>query len=396
MEEKIYSARNLDEAINDACADLVVTSDRLNYVVIQEATNGFFGIGAKPCKIRVIINNEDQEQAEELKTVKPEKKETVKKEEAVQKNAPKADRPAKEKEVRNQNSERRDSFKKPERRNDQKADQKNDQKNDQRNDQKRDQRAEEKSEQRTEQKSKNLKKKPVQDRRQIAEQKNVKPDDASVRADRGYIRNEENRNEKVSQSESLRNEDPAEKKQEQNGQHSRVYERVPVSPEEAGEAVKAAEDFLTGLFSSMDMKISCSTEFNNETNELVADLSGEDMGVLIGKRGQTLDALQYLTSQVVNKHQSSYIRVKLDTENYRERRKESMETFAQNIALKVKRTKKPVALEPMNPYERRIIHSVLQGDKEIVTRSEGVEPYRHVVICPVRKRKTGFGAQEQQ
>ena len=89
MEEKIYSARNLDEAINDACADLVVTSDRLNYVVIQEATNGFFGIGAKPCKIRVIINNEDQEQAEEKKTVKPEKKETVKKEEAVQKNAPK-------------------------------------------------------------------------------------------------------------------------------------------------------------------------------------------------------------------------------------------------------------------------------------------------------------------
>ena len=136
------------------------------------------------------------------------------------------------------------------------------------------------------------------------------------------------------------------------------------------------------------MNISYRGEFKSENNELIVDLSGEDMGVLIGKRGQTLDALQYLTSQVVNKHQTAYIRVKIDTENYRERRRETMESLAQNIALKVKKTHKPVALEPMNPYERRIIHAYLQNDKDIITKSEGVEPYRHVIVCPVKKKKS--------
>ena len=154
-----------------------------------------------------------------------------------------------------------------------------------------------------------------------------------------------------------------------------------------GDPVKTAEEFLTNLFKSMEMNISYKGEFKSENNELVVDLSGEDMGVLIGKRGQTLDALQYLTSQVVNKHQTAYIRVKIDTENYRERRRETMETLAQNIAQKVKRTGKPVALEPMNPYERRIIHSILQNEKDIITRSEGVEPYRHVIVCPAKRRK---------
>ena len=120
------------------------------------------------------------------------------------------------------------------------------------------------------------------------------------------------------------------------------------------------------------------------------------MGVLIGKRGQTLDALQYLTSQVVNKHQTAYIRVKIDTENYRERRRETMETLAQNIAQKVKRTHKPVALEPMNPYERRIIHSILQNEKDIITRSEGVEPYRHVIVCPAKKNRRSFEKQNDK
>jgi spoIIIJ-associated protein len=114
---------------------------------------------------------------------------------------------------------------------------------------------------------------------------------------------------------------------------------------------------------------------------------GEDMGNLIGKRGQTLDSLQYLTSLVVNKNHEEYIRVKLDTENYRERRKETLESLAKNIAFKVKRTKRPVKLEPMNPYERRIIHSTLQGDKYVYTKSEGEEPYRHVVVMLKRERR---------
>ncbi len=114
--------------------------------------------------------------------------------------------------------------------------------------------------------------------------------------------------------------------------------------------------------------------------EIGVNLSGDDMGILIGKRGQTLDSLQYLVSLVVNKGRDGYIRVKLDTENYRERRKETLETLAKNIAYKVKRTKRPVSLEPMNPYERRIIHSALQNDRYVVTRSDGEEPFRHVVI----------------
>ena len=120
--------------------------------------------------------------------------------------------------------------------------------------------------------------------------------------------------------------------------------------------------------------------FDQGERELSINMSGDDMGILIGKRGQTLDSLQYLVSLVVNKESEDYIRVKLDTENYRERRKETLETLAKNIAYKVKRTRRPVSLEPMNPYERRIIHSALQNDKFVVTRSDGEEPFRHVVI----------------
>ena len=119
---------------------------------------------------------------------------------------------------------------------------------------------------------------------------------------------------------------------------------------------------------------------DNEEDTVNINLSGEDMGVLIGKRGQTLDSLQYLVSLVANKESEKYFRVKLDTENYRERRKETLESLAKNIAYRVKRTRKPVSLEPMNPYERRIIHSTLQNDKYVSTKSEGEEPFRHVVV----------------
>lgn len=138
--------------------------------------------------------------------------------------------------------------------------------------------------------------------------------------------------------------------------------------------------FLADVFGAMDMDVDIKAAFNPEEREISIDLSGNEMGILIGKRGQTLDSLQYLISLVVNKNSDDYIRVKLDTENYRERRKETLETLAKNIAYKVKRTKRNVSLEPMNPYERRIIHSSLQDDKFVITRSEGEEPFRHVVI----------------
>ena len=132
----------------------------------------------------------------------------------------------------------------------------------------------------------------------------------------------------------------------------------------------------------MNMEVSVNVE--TKDNEMNINLSGNDMGVLIGKRGQTLDSLQYLTSIVVNKGKKEYIRVKVDTENYRSRRKETLENLAKNLAYKAKRTKNPVSLEPMNPYERRIIHSALQNDKYVTTHSEGEEPYRKVIITPVK------------
>ncbi len=141
-----------------------------------------------------------------------------------------------------------------------------------------------------------------------------------------------------------------------------------------------AKDFLNRVFEAMNLPVTIETSYDEEEKELSINLVGDDMGILIGKRGQTLDSLQYLVSMVLNKDSEGYLRVKLDTENYRARRKETLETLAKNIAYKVKRTKRSVSLEPMNPYERRIIHAALQNDKYVTTRSEGEDPFRHVVI----------------
>ena len=141
-----------------------------------------------------------------------------------------------------------------------------------------------------------------------------------------------------------------------------------------------ARIFLNDVFTAMNMTVVVDVAYNEESREMDIDLSGDEMGVLIGKRGQTLDSLQYLVSLVVNKESEDYISVKVDTENYRKRRKETLENLAKNIAYKVKRTKRPVSLEPMNPYERRIIHSALQNDRYVTTHSEGDEPFRHVVV----------------
>ena len=140
------------------------------------------------------------------------------------------------------------------------------------------------------------------------------------------------------------------------------------------------KSFLKDVFEAMNMTVVVDVKFNEEEKTMDIDLSGDEMGVLIGKRGQTLDSLQYLVSLVVNKDSEDYIRVKVDTEDYRNRRKETLENLAKNIAYKVKRTKRTVSLEPMNPYERRIIHSALQNDKYVTTHSEGEEPFRRVVV----------------
>lgn len=159
-------------------------------------------------------------------------------------------------------------------------------------------------------------------------------------------------------------------------------EEVKIVISDSKEVVISSEndpkEFLSKVFKAMNMEVEIKVEKND--NEMNIELSGSEMGVLIGKRGQTLDSLQYLTSLVVNKGTTEYIRVKVDTENYRKRRKETLENLAKNLAYKVKRTKRPVTLEPMNPYERRIIHSALQNDKYVSTHSEGEEPYRKVVI----------------
>ena len=146
-----------------------------------------------------------------------------------------------------------------------------------------------------------------------------------------------------------------------------------------------AKDFLKEVFDAMNMTVVINVKYDEENRNMDIELSGDEMGVLIGKRGQTLDSLQYLVSLVVNKEVEDYIRVKVDTENYRERRKETLENLAKNISYKVKRTKRNVSLEPMNPYERRIIHSALQNDKFVTTHSEGEEPFRRVVVT-LKKR----------
>lgn len=140
------------------------------------------------------------------------------------------------------------------------------------------------------------------------------------------------------------------------------------------------KDFLSEVFEKMNLEVEIIAKFDEIEGVIDVELKGPEMGVLIGKRGQTLDSLQYLTNLAVNRKSDNYLRVKIDTEDYRRRRKETLENLAKNMAYKVKRTKRPVSLEAMNPYERRIIHSALQNDKFVVTHSEGEEPYRHVVI----------------
>ncbi len=151
-------------------------------------------------------------------------------------------------------------------------------------------------------------------------------------------------------------------------------------------------NFLNDVFRAMNMQVEVLIDKSEDSKVISVELKGEDMGVLIGKRGQTLDSLQYLVNLAANKQSEEYVKVKLDTEDYRRRRRETLENLARNIAYKVKRSRRPVALEPMNPFERRVIHSALQSDKFVSTHSEGDEPFRHVVVAP----KKNYNRQERR
>ena len=204
---------------------------------------------------------------------------------------------------------------------------------------------------------------------QKPEKKEAAPAPVKEAPKKEAVKKETERKSAPRQAETARRSEPREERE--------VVQRT---DEEIAQIKVTALEFLSGVFKAMELPVEIQMEYNAENGSLEVDFAGEDMGILIGKRGQTLDSLQYLTSLVVNKGKSNYIRVKLDTEDYRKRRKETLENLARGIAYKVRKTRKPVILEPMNPYERRIIHSALQGNKFVETVSEGEEPYRHVVV----------------
>ena len=275
MEDYItVSAKTLDDAITEALVQLGVTSDRLDYIVVEKGSEGFLGIGRKQAVIKARRKREEKPVEE---TVEESKVETPVKEEV-----------------------------KPE---------------------------------------KKTEKKPAKEHSHT--KRNVR-----------------------------------EEKPEVKSEPKKEVELAKVEPQ----TIETCEKFIYDVMNAMGMDDVKVTSVVDEEGALSINMEGSNMGILIGKRGQTLDSLQYLTNRVANKMQDGYVRVKLDTEDYRRRRKETLENLAKNIASKVKRTRKTVSLEPMNPYERRIIHSALQSDPAVSTHSEGEEPYRRVVVTLVRNR----------
>lgn len=281
------SAKTLDDAITEALIQLGVTSDRLEYNVIEKGSAGFLGIGMKQAVIEA-WKKEDKEEEEFLKAV----------EETIREN-------------------------------------------------------------------------PVKE--YFAKEDNVKEDDVKEhQAEEAAKKEEAVREEKTEKEEASAN------AKEEKSEPVSVKEKELLAKVE-DETIRYVEQFVKDTLKAMDMDVEITLSIDKD-GALYVDMKGENMGILIGKRGQTLDSLQYLANRVANKHQSGYVRVKLDTENYRARREETLKHLAKNIAHKVKRNRRPVILEPMNPYERRIIHSTLQSDPYVTTHSEGEEPYRKVVV----------------
>ena len=283
MEYITVSAKTLDDAITEALIQLGVTSDQLDYEVIEKGSAGFLGIGMKQAVIKARRKVVEEPEAEIVEEAKPEPV-VIKKEEP----------------------------------------------------------------------------KPV--KKEFTKKETIKKETVKKEpAKKTFIKEE-----------AVKEAAPSVKKE---ADLAKVESKT----------IEACEKFIYDVLKAMDMTDVKVTSVVDEEGALSIDMEGSNMGILIGKRGQTLDSLQYLTNRVANKMQEGYVRVKLDTEDYRRRRKETLENLAKNIASKVKRTRRTVSLEPMNPYERRIIHSALQGDPAVSTHSEGEEPYRRVVVTLVRK-----------
>ena len=304
MEEITVSAKTLDDAITEALIQLGVTSDQLEYDVIEKGNAGFLGIGRKQAVIKARRKVEKKVNDEPVIDFSDAVKGVMK-------------------------DSKSDNYHKHNNRDN---------------------------------------KKKKDNRKKENYHKNNKEVTASEKT------------EKVKE-ETVK----TEKKEKNDKPHKPVQERKEIELAKVEDiTVKTCEEFLTNVLKAMDMEVEIKTSIDEE-GALCIEMNGDNMGILIGKRGQTLDSLQYLTNRVANKTQDGYVRVKLDTEDYRRRRKETLENLAKNIAHKVKRTRRSVSLEPMNPYERRIIHSALQGDRSVTTHSEGEEPYRRVVVTLVRK-----------
>jgi len=322
-EYREFSAKTVSDCITDACMTFSVTSDRLDYEVVSEGSSGFMGLGVKPAVIKARIKEESFESLEAAQAEITAAEEAARKEKEEKEAAEKA---AKREAERKENAERAAAI-----------------------------REREGIPTVTEEDEKAYREKKRQERRE--------------RNDRGRGRRDDRR--KFDRFEENAEVKPVEEKPE------KPLREIP--EEEKAQLISQAESFLKDVFASMNIDVNISSGFGAD-NTLNVDLSGEEMGILIGKRGQTLDSLQYLASLVINKGTEEYVRIKIDTENYRSRRKDTLEKLARNIAFKVKRSRRPVALEPMNPYERRIIHSALQNDRYVTTHSEGDEPYRKVVV----------------
>lgn len=368
MDKIRVSAKTKDEAITKALIQLGITSDRLDYTVLVEGKSGLFGIGAKPWIIEASVKAASQKS--ELERLEKEIHNITSGKAAEKKPAPAApkkpvaEKPAAAVEKKASDASSADA-----------ADQKDESpKPENRTDADRTARRE---------RSDRGERHPRRDR-----------NDRNDRGNRGERRNDRVSGKRyprggyeVKDMSILNTPEPEHK----------VHEIKPVSPEEAAAAQKQAEEFITTLMKGMNMDVNISASFDHANNELLLNMEGPDMGILIGKRGQTLDSLQYLTSLVINKeHKDDYIRVKLDTEDYRSRREATLRNLARNIAYKVRRSRKPVALEPMNPYERRIIHSALQNDRYVTTRSEGEEPFRHVIIFMKKKDRKPYPQDEKR
>ena len=444
MDYQEFKAKTVDDAITQACLKYGVASDRLDYTVVEEGRTGFiFGIGSRDAIIKARVKKPVVDKAKkEIDKVKAEVenvKKSIKAEKPAQKKSEKkADTAAEEKsqkvekaaekvvekasEKKAQKTDEKNVQKSEKKQADKKADRTGD-RPERKNDksgrkQGRNDRAEKKADESAETFEKIA---PVAAAAEGSVQKSaggiITADEIEKRAaaaaarakaegveipestereerprrrdkrDRRDRRGGKNRKFSDRYAASAGEEVSAEAAEKQHKPSQPKPERVvlPKTEEEVAEMKETARTFLENIFRCMGINVDMTMEYDQKEGCLGCTFAGEEMGILIGKRGQTLDSLQYLTSLVINKNKSDYTRVKLDTEDYRARRADTLENLSRNIAYKVKRSRRPVALEPMNPYERRIIHSSLQGNRYVETYSEGEEPYRHVVVAPKRQ-----------